>query len=60
VATLKTADAKPGTGGNWPTVIFGSAVAEHFSVAWYYEAAGMLVLIGLGSWMLGAMRRSVP
>jgi membrane protein YdbS with pleckstrin-like domain len=41
-----------------PTVIVVSAVAEHFSVPWYYEAAGMLVLV-LGSWMLGAMRRKL-
>jgi membrane protein YdbS with pleckstrin-like domain len=39
-----------------PTVIVVSAVAEHFSVPWYYEAAGMVVLV-VGSWMLGAMRR---
>jgi hypothetical protein len=43
-----------------PTVIVVSAVAEHFSVPWYYEVAGMLVLIGLGSWMLRAMRRRLP
>jgi membrane protein YdbS with pleckstrin-like domain len=41
-----------------PTVIVLSAVAEHFSVPWYYEAAGMLVLV-VGSWMLGAMRRKL-
>ena len=35
-----------------PTVIVVSAVAEHFSVPWYYEAAAMLVLVVLGSWML--------
>jgi hypothetical protein len=39
-----------------PTVILVNAVAEHYSAPWYYEAAGMLVLIGLG-WMLGAMLR---
>jgi hypothetical protein len=41
-----------------PTIIVISAVAEHFSVPWYYEAAGMLVLV-VGSWMLGAMWRSL-
>jgi hypothetical protein len=41
-----------------PTVIVVSAVAEHFSVPWYYEAA-TLVLVVLGSWMLGAMRRKL-
>ena len=35
-----------------PTVIVVSAVAEHFSVPWYYEAAAMLVLVVFGSWML--------
>lgn len=41
-----------------PTVIVVSAVAEHFSVPWYYEAA-MLVLVVLGSWMRGTMRREL-
>ena len=41
-----------------PTVIVVSAVAEHFSVPWYYEAA-TLVLVGLGSSMLGAIRRKL-
>ena len=35
-----------------PTVIVVSAVAEHFSVPWYYEGGAMLVLVVLGSWML--------
>ena len=35
-----------------PTVIAVSAVAEHFSVPWYYGAAAVLVLVVLGSWML--------
>jgi hypothetical protein len=39
-----------------PTVIVVNAVAQHFSVPWYYEAA-MLVLIGVGTSMLVAMRR---
>jgi hypothetical protein len=41
-----------------PATIVVSAVAEHFSVSWYYEAAGILVLV-VGSWMLGAMRRKL-
>ena len=41
-----------------PTVIVVSAVAEHFSVPWYYEAA-TLVLVALGSWMLAALRRKL-
>ncbi len=40
-----------------PTVIVVNAVAEHFSVPWYYEAAAMLVLVVLGSWMLRRMLR---
>ncbi|MFY9906646.1 MAG: hypothetical protein WAM43_17475 [Terriglobales bacterium] len=35
-----------------PTVIVVNALAEHFSVPWYYEAAAMLVIVVLGSWML--------
>jgi hypothetical protein len=35
-----------------PTVIVVSAVSEHFSVRWYYEAAAMLMLVVLESWML--------
>jgi hypothetical protein len=35
-----------------PTVIVVNTVAEHFSVRWYYEAAVMLMLVILGSWML--------
>jgi hypothetical protein len=35
-----------------PTVIVVSAIAEHFSVPWYYEAAAMSVLVVLGSRML--------
>jgi hypothetical protein len=42
-----------------PTVIVVSAVAEHFSVPWYYAAA-VLVLVGLGSWLRGAMRCKLP
>jgi hypothetical protein len=42
-----------------PTVIVVSAVAEHFSVPWYYEAA-VLVLVGLGLGMRRAMRRKIP
>jgi hypothetical protein len=42
-----------------PIVIVVSAVAEHFSVPWYYDAA-MVVLLGLGSWMRGKMRRKLP
>jgi membrane protein YdbS with pleckstrin-like domain len=41
-----------------PTAIVVSAVAEHFSVPWYHEVAGMLVLV-VGSWTLGAMRRKL-
>jgi hypothetical protein len=41
-----------------PSIIVVSAVAEHFSVPWYYEVAGMFVLI-VGSWMLGVMRRKL-
>lgn len=46
-----------------PTVIALSAVAEHFSVPWYYEAAVLvLVLVLVGSWsgMRSAMRRKLP
>ena len=39
-----------------PTVIVVRAVAEHFSVPWYYEAA-MLALVVLGAWMREALRR---
>jgi hypothetical protein len=39
-----------------PTAIVVSAVTEHFSVPWYYEVA-MLVVVLLGSWMVGAIRR---
>jgi len=35
-----------------PTVIVVSAVAEHFSVSWYYEGAAMLVVVVFGSWMV--------
>ena len=42
-----------------PTVIVVSAVAEHFSAPWYYEAA-VLVLVGFGSRMRKAMRRKLP
>jgi protein-S-isoprenylcysteine O-methyltransferase Ste14 len=42
-----------------PTVIVVSAVAEHFSVPWYYEAAGILVLVVGSSWLLRAMRRKL-
>jgi hypothetical protein len=35
-----------------PTVIIANALAEHFSIPWYYEAASMLVIVVLGSWML--------
>jgi membrane protein YdbS with pleckstrin-like domain len=41
-----------------PTAMAVSAVAEHFSVPWYYEAAGMLALV-VGSWVLGAIRRKL-
>jgi len=41
-----------------PSVIVVTAVAEHFSVPWYYGAA-MLALVGLGSWMRGAMPRKI-
>jgi len=35
-----------------PTVIVVSAVAEHFSVRWYYEGAAMLVVVVFGSWIV--------
>ena len=41
-----------------PTVLVVSAVAEHFSVPWYYEPA-VLVVVGLGSRMRRAMRRKL-
>jgi hypothetical protein len=46
-----------------PTAIVVSAVAEHFSAPWYYEAAVLVivvVLVGLGSAMRMAMRRKLP
>jgi hypothetical protein len=51
--------ATPTTRAVWllvPTVIVVSAVAEHFSVPWYYEAA-MLLLVVLGAWVREAFRR---
>jgi hypothetical protein len=42
-----------------PTVIVVGAVAEHFSIPWYYEAA-VLVLVGLGLGMRRAIRRKLP
>jgi protein-S-isoprenylcysteine O-methyltransferase Ste14 len=41
-----------------PTAIVLSAVADHFSVPWYYDLA-MIVLFGLGWWMRAAMRRNL-
>jgi 6-phosphogluconate dehydrogenase (decarboxylating) len=41
-----------------PTAIVASAVADHFSIRWYYQAA-MLLLVAFGSWTLGAMRRKL-
>jgi hypothetical protein len=41
-----------------PAAIVFSAVADHFSVPWYYEAA-TLVLVVIGSWMWAAMRRKL-
>jgi hypothetical protein len=41
-----------------PTLIVATAAAEHFSVPWYYETA-VLVLVGLGSRMPGAMRHKL-
>lgn len=38
-----------------PTVIVVTAVAEHFSVRWYYQGAAILALVVLGSWMLRRM-----
>jgi uncharacterized membrane protein YjjP (DUF1212 family) len=35
-----------------PAVLVVNAVAERFSVHWYFEAAAMLVLVVLGSWIL--------
>ena len=46
-----------------PAVIVISAVAEHFSAPWYYEAAVLVlvvVLVALGSGMRRAMRRKLP
>jgi hypothetical protein len=46
-----------------PTVIVVSAVAEHFSAPWYYEAAVLVFavfLAGLGSGIRPAMRRKLP
>jgi 6-phosphogluconate dehydrogenase (decarboxylating) len=42
-----------------PAAIIVGAVVEHFSIRWYYVAMGILIL-GFGSWMLGAMRRRFP
>ena len=39
-----------------PIVIVANAVADHFSVPWYYKAA-VLVFAVLGSWIQGAIRR---
>jgi hypothetical protein len=41
-----------------PTIIIVSAVADHFSIPWYYEA-GLLLFVGLGAWMLGAIKRKL-
>ena len=35
-----------------PTIVVVNAISEHFSVPWYYEAVGMLLLVVAGSWML--------
>jgi len=46
-----------------PTVVVVSAVAEHFSAPWYYEAAVLVlvvVLFGMGSGMRRATRRNLP
>jgi len=45
-----------------PTVIVLSAVAEHFSAPWYYEAAALVLavfLVALGSVTGRAMRRKL-
>ena len=41
-----------------PTVIVVSAVAEHFSVPWYYDAA-TLALVVLGAWVREVFRRKL-
>jgi hypothetical protein len=41
-----------------PTAMAVSAVADHFSMRWYYEAA-MVGLVILGSWTLRAIRRKL-
>lgn len=46
-----------------PTVIVVSAVADHFSIPWYYEATVLIfvvALFGIGSGMRSAMRRKLP
>jgi hypothetical protein len=43
-----------------PIVILVNAVAEHFSISWYYEGmAILLVVLVLGSWTRRAMRRKL-
>jgi hypothetical protein len=52
--------ATPTTREVWllvPATIVLIAVADHFSIPWYYRAA-VLVLVVLGSWMRGAIRPS--